>query len=173
MAKETESGATVQSMRRIGAVLSALSIALVSGAQVASSTAEECGPATARASLAAYMVAANNGRFADLDAVFAPAGEFVWYSTAPPKGRVGTASRNRATLLAFFRARHLKREKLAIATFRHVGTQQRDGVLLANFNGDLRRTATDLHPERRHYKGTLRCADGSNQLIVVSIGGPL
>ena len=63
--------------------------------------------------------------------------------------------------MSYFRARHLKREKLGITTFRHVGTQDRDGSLVANFNGDLKRTANDLRPERRHYKGTLRCTGSS------------
>ena len=119
------------------------------------------------------MVAFNNGHFLDLDASFAPAGEFAWYSVAPPKGRVGGASRSRSTLMSYFRARHLKREQLGITTFRHVSTQDRNGSLVANFNGDLKRTANDHRPERRHYKGTLRCKGGSNQLIVISIGGPL
>ena len=142
-------------------------------AGVAGPAVPTCDATGARSRLAATMVAFNNGRFVDLDAAFAPSPEFGWYSVAAPKGRSGAGSRNRSTLLAYFRARHRQHEKLGIVTFRHVSTQQRDGALVANFNGDLSRRADDLRAGRRHYKGALRCSEDAQQLIVISIGGPL
>jgi hypothetical protein len=158
-------------MRKLVVFLVAIFVA-VGLTHVAPSAVPSCDSAGSRASLAAYMVAFNNGRFVDLDAAFAPSPEFVWYSVAPPKGRSGVGSRNRSTLLTYFRARHKRHEKLSILTFRHVSTQRRDGGFVANFNGDLYRRADDLRPGRRHYKGALKCSEGTQQLIVISIGGP-
>jgi hypothetical protein len=159
-------------MRSLVILLGVMVIA-VDLAHVATPAVPTCGAASSRASLASYMVAFNNGRFVSLDAAFAPSPTFQWYSIAPPKGRTEGASSNRSTLLAYFRARHEQHEKLRILTFRYSSTQARDGALVANFNGDLYRRADDLRAGRRHYKGALRCSEGTQQLIVISIGGPL
>lgn len=54
--------------------------------------------------------------------------------------------------------------------FNFASTQERDGALLANFNGQLIRKANDLPSERRGFKATLRCGADATQFIVLSIG---
>jgi hypothetical protein len=126
--------------------------------------------AEARAVLNAYLVAFKRGQYTDLQALFATKPEFLWYAVSPPFGRTGLRAKNRAALLSYWRARHTKQETLNVVRFNFASTQERDGVLLANFNGRIIRKANDLPSERRGFKATLRCGADATQFIVLSIG---
>lgn len=145
---------------------------LVSTAQVGAVVEADCDAAEARAMLDAYVFAFNQGRYDALNNLIAPEPMFVWHAVAPPRGRTAPRSSDRTTLSRYFKARHSKREVLRITKFNFASTQERDGALIANFNGLLTRRASDLPLERRGFKATVRCAERT-QFIVVSIGTPL
>lgn len=132
-----------------------------------------CDEPAARATLDQYLRAFNRGDFAALETLFAQAPTFVWYTVAPPKGRSSAGPNGRASLIAYFQARHARGEKLGLLRFRYGGTQQRDGAIQAGFSGYLSRRAGDLRPSRRGFKAVLRCTPEDREIIVVSIGGPL
>ena len=71
--------------------------------------------------------------------------------------------------MSYFRARHRKREVLRVVLFNFASTQERDGALVAHFNGRLSRAATDLPLERRAFKATIRCGP-TPQFVVLSTG---
>lgn len=151
-----------------------LAAALVVAASTASgATRTPCDEASSRAAFAAFLTAFNRGDQAALEGLFAPAGEFAWFASAPPKGRVQQASRNRATLAAYFRARHLKGEKLGLVKFNYASAPLRGGATVSNFNGILTRRATDVPLKKRGFKAALRCTDVGRQFVVISIGTAL
>jgi hypothetical protein len=156
-----------------GLVVVCVATALVVPASGTTARAEApCDVPSSRAALNAYLKAFNQGDYATLDVLFAKAPHFVWYTSAPPHGRTGQVTRNRPTLIPYFRARHAKREKLTLLTFNYASAQERDGAVVSNFNGRLTRRATDVPARRRGYKASLRCTETEAQLIVVSIGTP-
>lgn len=132
-----------------------------------------CDERASRAVFGAFLTAFNRGESATLDGLFAPAGEFGWYSSAPPKGRVQQASRSRATLAAYFRSRHAKGEKLGLVKFNYASVQPRSEATVSNFNGILTRRAADVPLRKRGFKAALRCTDAERLFVVVSIGTPL
>lgn len=156
-------------MRRIAVLVAALSFC-VAGGQARATTQGNCDVAEARAVLNAYLVAFKRGQYTDLQALFATKPEFLWYAVSPPYGRTGQRAKDRLALLTYWRARHAKRETLNVVRFNFASTQERDGVLLANFNGRIIRKANDLPSERRGFKATLRCGADATQFIVLSIG---
>jgi hypothetical protein len=154
----------------IASLMAAACTALPSTARTAVTTDVRCDSAEVRATFDAFLIAFNRGDRPKLAALFAPSPAFRWYAVAPPFGRTGTKSQNRATLMTYFRGRHAKREILKVVRFRFASTQSRDGALMANFNGELTRKASDLRPERRGFKATIVCGAMNTSFIVVSIG---
>jgi hypothetical protein len=138
------------------------------GAGTATPT-EGCNASDARYAFNTFLSGFNAGKYSALQTMFAAEPDFMWHAVAPPYGRVAERSFNRATLDAYFRARHARREVLKLVKFNFASTQQRDGALLANFNGTLTRKANDLPLERRGFKAALRCGD-EYRFIIVSIG---
>jgi hypothetical protein len=160
-------------VRTGGLVVVCVATALVvpaSGTTAPGGTA--CDEASSRVALAAYLRAFNQGNYGALDLLFAKAPHFVWYSSAPPHGRTGQGTRDRGTLIRYFRARHAKRERLTLLTFNYASAQERDGAVVSNFNGRLTRRANDVPSRRRGFKAALRCTETETQFIVVSIGTP-
>lgn len=131
--------------------------------------AGSCNASDARYAFAAFISSFNAGKYNALRSMFAAEPDFMWHAVAPPHGRVGARSLNRATLDAYFRTRHAKREVLKLTRFHFASTEERDGTLLAHFNGMLTRKANDLRLARRGFKATLLCGD-RHQFIVVSVG---
>jgi hypothetical protein len=132
-----------------------------------------CDETASRAAFGAFLTAFNRGDAAALDGLFAPAPEFGWYASSPPNGRVQQASRNRATLAAYFHSRHASGEKLGLVKFNYASAQPRSGATVANFNGILTRRAADVPIRKRGFKAALRCTDTERLFVVVSIGTPL
>lgn len=132
-----------------------------------------CDERASRAAFGAFLTAFNRGDAATLEGLFAPADEFGWYASSPPKGRVQRASRDRATLAAYFRSRHAKGEKLGLVKFNYASAQPRSGATVSNFNGILTRRAADVPLRKRGFKAALRCTETERLFVVVSIGTPL
>ena len=156
-------------MRWIAVSVAALSLGLAGG-QARATTQGSCDAAEAHAVFNEYLVAFKRGQYTDLQALFATKPDFLWYAVSPPYGRTGQRAQNRLALLSYWRARHAKQERLGVVRFNFASTQERDGALLANFNGQLIRKANDLPSERRGFKATLRCGADATQFIVLSIG---
>jgi hypothetical protein len=128
---------------------------------------ETCNATLTRATWVGFLDAFDRGDHQRLDALFARAPDFQWYSSNPPGLRNLTASKNRATLISYFRARHARRDRMHLLTFAYHG----DG----NFTSRLLRSASDYKGNasfRLIGKGAVTCAGTTPQLIVVSIGGP-
>ena len=145
----------------------------VSAGSASGATRTPCDEPASRAAFAAFLTAFNRGDGAILEELFAPVGEFGWYASSPPSGRVQQASRKRATLAAYFRSRHAKGEKLGLVKFNYASAQPRSGATVANFNGILTRRAADVPLRKRGFKAALRCTDTERLFVVVSIGTPL
>lgn len=143
--------------------------ALVASTSATAASTPACDADVARSALANYVEAFNGGQYERLQLLFAREPGFAWYSVAPPFGRTGAISQRRSTLVSYFRARHLKREILRVVKFDFASSQERDGAVVTNFNGQLTRRAVDLPVERRGFKAVIRCGS-SVQFIVVSVG---
>ena len=148
----------------------AAAVAVPVGFTASPTAATACDATTARSAFAAYLRAFDTGDFVKLDRLFAPEPLFQWYAVAPPHGRVAPEAMRRASLLSFFRARHRQRELQTLVTFTFASTQTRLEGSVANFNGVISRRARDLPAERRGFKATIQCRDGTARFIVVSIG---
>ncbi len=133
--------------------------------------AAPCSAAQTRALFDRFVHAYNAGNLRTLNAVFAPQGDFQWYSSNEPGERSNGAATNRRTLIPYFRARHAQRDSLKIVRFKFNGGRG----TLANFEFVLRRSASDyLHgsPFRLHGKGAMSCAFAPPVFVVISLGGP-
>jgi len=137
--------------------------------------AGDCKAGATRTTLASFVTAFNRGNLSKLDALFAAPPAFQWYSSNAPGLRRAAAAHNRATLIAYFRARHLKRDRLRLVSFTFHGNSNAGG----NFAFKMKRSAADY----RHGawfgligKGAAVCSDQAApepvQFIVVSVGGP-
>lgn len=159
-------------MRSLAALVAVTTILAVAVASASSGAARGrpgllCDSPLTRAAWSGFIAAFNTGSYPRLDAMFARAPEFDWYSSNVPGSRNLSAAKNRATLLSYFRARHAKRDRMQLLAFAYHG----DG----NFTSRLRRSARDYRNGawfRLIGKGAVTCADGKAQLIVVSLGGP-
>ena len=171
---------------RAGHVLLAVGVAVVALAASSAvgtnrsdaAAAAPCTPAATRTALASFVAAFNSGKYRLLDALFAQRPLFRWYSSNVPGLRRTLAARNRKSLIAYFRSRHLRRDRLRLIAFRFTGTKSG----FSNFTFKMRRSAADY---RRGAwfglsgKGAAVCSPPSNpyvevqqQFVLMSIGGP-
>ncbi len=147
-------------------------VALGLGAQsLAAATTSHCTSAVTREAIVSFIAAFNRGDYESLDTQFAPPADFEWYSSGRPGLRLGSKSRDRDTLLGYFRARHRAGDRLGLVSFGFNGDSGRHG----NFELELRRSATGFRDGewfRVVGKGALICGADSTQFIVMSLGGP-
>jgi hypothetical protein len=112
----------------------------------------------------------NTRRLARIDRLWAPAPRFQWYSA--PR-RYGDASKNRATLIAYLRARVREHERILLTQLGAGYDPQRK---LVDFGGKLTRSADDIRPQlvrgpdgqrpiRHSFKGAADCVSGHPVLI--------
>jgi hypothetical protein len=131
--------------------------------------------------LSSFVGAFNSGDDARLDALFAQRPLFRWYSSGPPGLRRLAAAKNRATLIAYFRTRHLQRDRLRVVSFRFNGNTPGygDAPGYGNVAFTMKRSAAD-HRRGSWFgvvgKGAAVCSDDASeqrvQFIVMSLGGP-
>ena len=155
----------------------ALAASSAAGTSRSDAGAASCTPVATRAALASFIGAFNGGRYSLLDALFARPPLFRSYLSNVLGLRRTPAASNRKTLIAYFRARHLKRDRLRLVSFTFTGTK--NGA--SNFTFKLRRSAADY--KRGAWfglagKGVAVCSPPSpyvevmEQFVFMSIGGP-
>jgi len=138
-------------------------------------TGSDCTANATRTALASFIVAFNRGSYAKLDTLFARPPLFQWYASNAPGLRRTATAHDRNSLIAYFRARHLRRDRLRLVRFTFNGNAGGNG----NFVFKLKRSASDYR--RGAWFGLIGkaasvCSDDAFQqpvqLIVVSLGGP-
>ena len=142
----------------------AVALAVLSGG-AATATAGRSVSCDPRPSVDAFVAALDTADVAAADAVFATGSTWAWYSVADLAGRrLGSRSKDRSTLRAYFAGRIAQHERLRFVWFR-AGEN-------GNFTYLLRRRANDLRGGRaveRQGKGRVDCASGT--IGVWSLGG--
>jgi hypothetical protein len=126
----------------------------------------DCSAKSVHSVLLSFASAFNRDDSEELDEIFAQKPDFQWYST---DGRIGQAAKRRDTLIPYFSRRHIKGERLGVASFRFTGNSRHYG----NFEMTMRRSvpsARDGEWVRIPGKGAAVCAGGSSRLIVMSFG---
>lgn len=129
-----------------------------------------CDVATTRAILAAFVTAYNSGDVRRLDRLFSRT-RFRWYSANAPGARLRAAAFDRKTLIAYFRRRHSRGDRLRLVRSRFNGYSR--GSELGHFNLRARRRADDFRGGRWFEvtaKGALDCATPPIGFAVLSIG---
>jgi hypothetical protein len=156
-------------MRVAGAVIVAsIGVALLAGpaAGLPPTGPSHCGPRAIHSTLVSFTAALNRGDLDALDELFAEKPDFQWYST---DGRIGAAAKRRDTLIAYFRRRHARGERLRLASSRFTGNSPHYG----NFEMLMGRRVPgvaggDWLPVPG--KGAATCSEGETRLIVMSFG---
>lgn len=131
-----------------------------------------CDVATTRAILSAFVGAYNSGDLRRLDRLFSRT-RFRWYSANAPGARVRAAAFDRKTLVAYFRRRHSRGDRLHLLDSRFNGYSR--GTELAHFDWRARRRADDFRGGRWFEltaKGALDCSKPPVAFVVLSLGGP-
>lgn len=137
-----------------------------------SSGGVRCDVATMRVTLAAFVSAYNRGDLRRLDRLFSRT-HFVWYSANAPGARGRGAASNRETLIAYFRSRHRRGDRLALVRYRFNGFFRSSE--LGNFDFGARRRADDFRGGAWFEltgKGALDCSKPPVKIAVLSLGGP-
>ena len=130
-----------------------------------------CDVGAVTAALRAFVGAYNRGDLGRLDRLFSR-DRFVWYSANPPGARVRGAASNRETLVAYFRRRHSRGDRLVLVSFRFNGFAR--GTEFGHFEWRARRRADDFRGGRWFEltaKGALDCAKPPVTFAVLSLGG--
>jgi hypothetical protein len=133
-----------------------------------------CSAAATRALVHRFVGDFNTGRLRAIDALWAPAPRFQWYSAGK---RAGADAKDRATLIPYLRSRVRRREKLLIVK---LGAGYDPVRHEAGFGGKLIRSADDITPKlvpgpngprpiRHDFKGAADCVSGHLHLIVWSM----
>lgn len=126
----------------------------VATTQKSNMTTPPCSSAAVRGIVGRFIEAFNGGKYGELERLWASAGEgFDWYSTDRPGQRIRADAKDRATLIAYFRDRHAKGERLDLTSFQFNGINAAYG----NFQVLLLRRAADLPPTRYAAKGAVVC----------------
>jgi hypothetical protein len=152
---------------RLRTLATVTGIAVASWLGVAPNTNGQAAPTCeARPVVDEFIAALNAADIPRLDELFAPEGDgWVWYFVNDRAGRrLGSVSRRRDTLRAYFTARVRQHEKLHLLRFADSGN--------GNFTFVLRRRADDLRgatPVTRVGKGWVSCRTG--KIGVWGLGG--
>jgi hypothetical protein len=149
-------------MRWTSAAWTAIALGATAGAIVATALASPaairagCDAVQARATVNQFLAAFNRGEPQKLGRLVARGNEgFQWYAVnAAPGLRTSDASKNRATLLPYFAARHRRSERLVLQRFTYKG----HSLGKADFTFELVRSADDLAPAALYGgKGAINC----------------
>lgn len=124
-----------------------------------------------RAVIVSFTEAFNQGDGERLDALFATEPEFQWYSAPSPGKRLDRAAKRRDSLLAYFRARHARHDRLHLSAFSFNGNSPHWG----NFDFTMRRSTGGFMGGRRFPqggKGAAICDSSGARFIVFTFGQP-
>ena len=122
--------------------------------------------------LRAFVRAYDDGDIAALDRLFSRQ-RFAWYSSGGPGRRLRDQATDRGTLLAYFRGRHRRGDRLARLSFRLNSSGPQ--LSLGDFELDLQRRAADFRGGRWFAvtgKGALDCSKRPVTIGALSIGAP-
>ena len=126
-----------------------------------------CTADATRALVRAFVRDYDDGRVVAIGPVWGPEPYFQWFSTRAPGARLGARAYDRATLLAYFRARARVHENLRLTELRAGYDPMRN---IVNFAGKLVRSADDLRPRPpQDFKGAADCRAGRPRLIAWSM----
>ncbi len=149
----------------------------VAAKPVAATATQGCSAITIRSAVTRFVTAYNTGASPQLDALFARAPEFRWYSAGQPGVRVGSDAYRRDTLLSYFRDRYRHRDRLRLLSLRFNGNSNGFG----NFESRFERRATDYRGGKPFHligKGAAICGSAEGfisakvRVIVMSLGSP-
>jgi hypothetical protein len=130
---------------------------------------QDCAPGDPGRVVARFVRAFNSRNVPALDRVFAPAASFNWYSTGKPGTRLGRAAYDRATLMAYFRARQRQGERMRLVWISRGGNSNGYG----HFGFHVERRARGLAPTVYEGKGAIICAASGDTISVWSFGRPI
>jgi hypothetical protein len=135
----------------------------------------DCTSQATRSALASFVSAFNRGDAQQLDSLFAQPPLFQWYSSNVPGLRNMPAAQDRNTLITYFRARHVKRDRMRLVSFSFTGNSHGAG----NFIFKMKRAAGDYRNGAWFGligKGAAVCSDEATEqpvrFVVLSLGGP-
>ena len=131
----------------------------------------DCTAAETHAALASFVAAFNGGDYGRLNALFAGPSWFRWYSSSAPGERFDPQAQRRNTLIAYFRARHAKRDRFRLVSFKFNGNSLGYGNLVWK----MKRSAGDFRDGAWftvEAKGAALCEGVSVTFIVMSVGAP-
>jgi hypothetical protein len=114
-----------------------------------------------------FIAAFNGGDLRTLDSVFAMEPDFQWYSTDAPGQRFTPVANDRSSLIPYFAARHARRERLTLRSFRVNGNTTTPSRRYGNFEYRLTRSADDLEPTPYDGKGAAFCYRNRSDVIFV------
>lgn len=132
-----------------------------------------CSGEEVRATIASFVSAFNRGDQPALDTLFAAAPDFGWYSSNSPGLRNNAASKDRTTLLAYFRLRHSKDDRLRLVSVGFSGSSP--SYEYGNIDFRMQRSASDYANGRwfpTGGKAAVVCEGSSpGRIAVLSMGG--
>ena len=131
----------------------------------------DCSKGETRSALVSFVRAFNAGDYRRLNASFADASWFRWYSSNPPGQRRDPQAQQRGTLIRYFRTRHAQHDRFRLVSFTFNG----DSGGYANFVWKMRRSASDFRGGAwftAEAKGAAICDGPDLRFIVMSLGGP-
>lgn len=129
-----------------------------------------CSQVQTRNAVHSFAGSFNQGTYAKLDSLFAPAPLFQWYSSPRPGPRLSRAAKRRNTLIPYFRSRHAAHDELRLMAFHWTGK----AAHWSNFWFEMLRSAPGYKGGKWFGlagKGAAICDAGSPQFIVISLGG--
>lgn len=125
-----------------------------------------CGAETTKALVGKFVGDYNAGRVAAAERAWSPAPRFQWFSTIRPGARLGARAKNRTSLAGYFRTRAQVHEQIRLTKLGAGYDAKRN---IVHFGGRLVRSADDLWPALRDFKGAADCEPGRPYLIVWSM----
>ena len=131
-----------------------------------------CDAAALGITLRAFVRAYNRGDGQRLDQLFSRQ-QFYWYVSDGPGPRRPPESRNRETLVFYFRERHQFGDRLELRTYRFNSYERQRNLGHFEFRGDRR--ADDFRDGssfRMFGKGALNCSRQRITISVMFLGGP-
>lgn len=130
-------------------------------------TASRCTTGATEAVVRRFAGGYSGGQVTAINRLWASTARFEWFSTRAPGARLRARAKDRATLVAYFRARVRAHERIQLLTLKARYSQT---IGVVDFSGRLVRSADDLSPGRKlWFKGATDCLLGRPSLIVWSM----
>jgi hypothetical protein len=130
-----------------------------------------CDVAAVSGALRSFATAFTRGDRKRLDALFAPAESFAWYSSGPPGARFTPVAQQRDTLLPYFAARHRMHDRLSLDWYRFNGFERARTLGHFELRGTRRADDSPGGVARQiSGKGAIDCSRVPVRFVVLSLG---